>query len=187
MFGNLSNLNAVLISRCASLYVAEGSDERSSGLSGRPLRPKDIGEDDPVRRAAPRPKRRSRGVSQSPPGACVQGRSTVVQGRGTGLDGEADEVPMSSHEIVGIDVAARKLVVIGERLAEYENTAAGRSKLVNALSRSPQPVRVVLEATGMYFLDLACEVAAAGIAVMVVNPKATHHFAEAILQRRKNA
>jgi hypothetical protein len=80
---------------------------------------------------------------------------------------------MSSHEIVGIDVAARKLVVIGERLAlaEYENTAAGRSKLVNALSRSPQPVRVVLEATGIYFLDLACELAAAGIAVMVVNPK----------------
>ena len=111
-----------------------------------------------------------------------------VGGRGTGLDGETDEVPMSSHEIVGIDVAARKLVVIGERLAlaEYENTAAGRSKLVNALSRSPQPVRVVLEATGMYFLDLACELAAAGIAVMVVNPKATHHFAEAILQRRKN-
>jgi len=95
---------------------------------------------------------------------------------------------MSSHEIVGIDVAARKLVVIGERLtlAEYENTAAGRSKLVNALSRSPQPVRVVLEATGIYFLDLACELAAAGIAVMVANPKATHHFAEAILQRRKN-
>jgi transposase len=103
---------------------------------------------------------------------------------------------MSSHEIVGIDVAARKLVVIGERLAlaEYENTAAGRNKLVNALSRSPQPVRVVLEATGMYFLDLACELAAARIAVMVVNPKpapgseqgATHHFAEAILQRRKN-
>jgi transposase len=104
---------------------------------------------------------------------------------------------MSSHEIVGIDVAARKLVVIGERLAlaaEYENTVAGRSQLVKALCRSPRPVRVVLEATGMYFLDLACELAAAGIAVMVVNPKpapgneqgATHHFAEAILQRRKN-
>ena len=89
---------------------------------------------------------------------------------------------------LGIDVAARKLVVIGERLAltEYENTAAGRSKLAKALSQSPRPVRVVLEATGIYFLDLACELAAAGIAVMVVNPKATHHFAEAILQRRKN-
>src|SRR5207247_2501973 len=71
-------------------------------------------------------------------------------------------------------------------LAEYENTAAGRSKLAKALSRSPRPVRVVLEATGIYFPDLACELAAAGIAVMVVNPKATHHFAEAILQRRKN-
>jgi transposase len=93
---------------------------------------------------------------------------------------------MSSYEIVGIDVAARKLVVIGERLAlaaEYENTAAGRSRLVTALRRSQRPVRVVLEATGIYFLDLACELAAA---VMVVNPKATHHFAEAILQRRKN-
>src|ERR1700730_13016415 len=45
----------------------------------------------------------------------------------------------------------------------------------------------------MYLLDLACEVAA-GTALMVVTPKpapgneqgATHHFAEAILQRRKN-
>src|SRR5207247_9505299 len=138
---------------------------------------KDIGEDDPGRRAAPRPRRRSRGVSQSPPGACVQGRSTVVQGRGTGRDGEAEEVPMSSHEIVGIDVADRKLVMIGERvaLAEYENTAAVRGKLVKGLCRNQRPVRVVLEATGIYFLDLACELAAAGIAVMVVNPKATHH------------
>ena len=128
-FRGYQEIDRCLDQRCASLYVAEGSDERSLGRSGRPLRPKDIGEDDPVRRAAPRPRRRSRGVSQSPPGACVQGRSTVVQGRGTGLDGEAEEVPTSSHEIVGIDVAARKLVVIGERLAltEYENTAAGES------------------------------------------------------------
>src|SRR5215813_13582133 len=103
---------------------------------------------------------------------------------------------MSSHEIVGIDVAARKRVVIGERLAlaaEYENTAAVRSRLVTALRRSQRPVRVGMEATGIYFLDLACELAAAGIAVMV-NPKpapgseqgAPHHFAEAILQHRKN-
>jgi len=95
---------------------------------------------------------------------------------------------MSSHEIVGIDVAARKLVAVGETVAlaaAYENTPAGRRALVAALRHSPRPVRVVLEATGIYFLDLACELAAAGIAVMVVNPKATHHFAEAILQRRK--
>jgi transposase len=103
---------------------------------------------------------------------------------------------MSSHEIVGIDVAARKLVVSGERAvvaAVYENTPGGRGRLVNDLRRSPLPVRVVLEAAGIYFLDLACELAA-GVAVMVANPKpapgreqgATHHFAEATLQRRKN-
>src|SRR5215813_8809054 len=43
-------------------------------------------------------------------------------------------------------------------------------RLIKALCRSPLPVRVVLEATGIYFLDLACELVAAGIAVMVVNP-----------------
>jgi len=95
---------------------------------------------------------------------------------------------MSSHEIVGIDVAARKLVASGERAGlavAYDNTLAGRSQLIKDLRRSRRAVRVVLEATGSYFLDLACELVAAGIAVMVVNPKATHHFAEAILQRRK--
>jgi transposase len=96
---------------------------------------------------------------------------------------------MSSHEIVGIDVAARKLVAVGEAVclaAAYDNTAAGRGALVAALRHSQRPVRVVMEATGIYFLDLACELTAAGLAVMVVNPKAAHHFAEAILQRRKN-
>ena len=95
---------------------------------------------------------------------------------------------MSSHQIVGIDVAARQLVAVGEELslaAGYANTPVGRRGLVAALRCSRRPVRVVMEATGVYFLDLACELTAAGIAVMVVNPKAAHHFAEAILQRRK--
>jgi transposase len=96
---------------------------------------------------------------------------------------------MSSHEVVGIDVAAKQLVVSAERLRlapDYANTPADRRVLARALQRSQRPVRVVLEATGIYFLDLACELVAAGIAVMVVNPKAAHHFAEAILQRRKD-
>jgi len=96
---------------------------------------------------------------------------------------------MSTDEMIGIDVAARRLVVAGETLAlqpAYENTPAGRSELVSALQRSKRRVRVVLEATGIYFLDVACALAAASIEVMVVNPKAAHHFAEAILQRRKD-
>jgi transposase len=96
---------------------------------------------------------------------------------------------MSSHEIVGIDIAAKTLTVAGEGVAlrrEYANDTTGRGELVKALRRSKRPVRVVLEATGIYFLDLACALATGGIEVMVVNPRATHHFAEAALQRRKD-
>ena len=95
---------------------------------------------------------------------------------------------MSSPEVIGIDVSAATLAVAGEEIglqAVYENTATGRNALIKALRRGRPRVRAVLEATGIYFLDLACELAAAGIEVMVVNPKAAHHFAEAILQRRK--
>jgi transposase len=70
--------------------------------------------------------------------------------------------------------------------ASFENTPAGRRALIAPLRALGRPVRVVMEATGIYFLDLACELAAAGIAVMVVNPKAAHHFAEALLERRKD-
>jgi transposase len=96
---------------------------------------------------------------------------------------------MSSYEIVGIDVAARTLKAIGEQVrlsSEYKNSVAGRKALVAALARSKRPVRVVLEATGIYFLDVACDLVAAGIEVMVLNPKASHHFAEAMMQRRKD-
>jgi len=96
---------------------------------------------------------------------------------------------MTSHEMIGIDIAARELAVIGERVTlepTYENTPAGRQALVKALRRSKRPVRVVMEATGIYFLDVACDLADAGFEVMVVNPRVAHHFAEAILQRRKD-
>lgn len=94
-----------------------------------------------------------------------------------------------STEIVGIDVAAKKLAVSASGLrlaAEYDNTPAGRGPLIARLRAADRPVRVVLEATGIYFLDLACELAAAQVPVMVINPKAAHHFAEAMLQRRKD-
>jgi len=95
---------------------------------------------------------------------------------------------MSSHEIIGIDVAAKTLAVAGEASAlrpAYDNDAQGHDALVKALRGCQRPVRVVMEATGIYFLDLACALAAAGSEVMVVNPRAAHHFAEAVLQRRK--
>jgi transposase len=96
---------------------------------------------------------------------------------------------MSSYEVVGIDVAARTLKAIGEQVvlaSQYQNSRPGRERLVAALRRSKRPVRVVLEATGIYFLDIACELVTAGLEVMVLNPKASHHFAEAMMQRRKD-
>lgn len=96
---------------------------------------------------------------------------------------------MSNVEVVGIDVAARTLAVCAETLdleRAWENTAAGRKALAQRLAAAKRPVRAVMEATGIYFLDLARALVAAGIEVMVVNPKASHHFAEALLERRKD-
>jgi transposase len=96
---------------------------------------------------------------------------------------------MSNVEVVGIDIAARTLAVCGGTLdleREWENTPAARAALAKRLAAAGRPVRVVMEATGIYFLDLARTLAAAGVAVMVVNPKASHHFAEALLERRKD-
>src|SRR3954452_2890336 len=92
-------------------------------------------------------------------------------------------------EVVGIDVGEWTLAVCAETLdleLEWENTPAGHKALAKRLAASKRPVRVVVEATGIYFLDLARTLAAAGVGVMVVNPKASHHFAEALLERRKD-
>jgi len=47
-------------------------------------------------------------------------------------------------------------------------------------------VRVAMESTGLYGLDLALTLHQAGVAVMVANPRAVRHFAQALLQRSKN-
>ena len=69
----------------------------------------------------------------------------------------------------------------------FANTAAGHKALLRALTRKGRRVRVVLEATGLYGLDLALALSAQeGIAVMVANPRAVRHFAQAMMQRSKN-
>ncbi|PYU15120.1 MAG: IS110 family transposase [Acidobacteria bacterium] len=87
-------------------------------------------------------------------------------------------------------VSAKELVVAveGERRVHcFANTAAGHKALLRALTRKGRRVRVVLEATGLYGLDLALALSAQeGIAVMVANPRAVRHFAQAMMQRSKN-
>ena len=89
----------------------------------------------------------------------------------------------------GLEVSARELVVALEdqRVQRYANTAAGHRKLLEALTRGGRRVRVVLEATGMYGLDVALLLSAAEkVEVMVANPRAVRDFAKAMMQRSKN-
>jgi transposase len=100
---------------------------------------------------------------------------------------------MDKMEACGIEVSAQELVVAlagkkGEvRLRRFANTAAGHGALLQALTREGKRVRVCLEATGLYGLDVALALSAcAAIEVMVANPRAVRHFAQAMMQRSKN-
>lgn len=99
---------------------------------------------------------------------------------------------MDKMEACGLEVSARELLVAlgdqrGEaRLRRFANSTVGHRALVKVLKRFGK-VRVVLEATGLYGLDVALALSAEqGIELMVANPRAVRHFAQAMMQRSKN-
>ena len=92
--------------------------------------------------------------------------------------------------IAGIDVGARELVVAiaGKESVKPRSFTNQHESFVELLRwlREYQVKRVVLEATGVYHLDLALYLHnAKGIELMVLNPRAARHFAEACLTRTK--
>lgn len=100
---------------------------------------------------------------------------------------------MNEFDSCGIEISAAELQVRlrrEERLLgdqPFANTTAGHRELIRYLSGSRRPVRVCLEATGTYGLDIAMALSQApGCEVMVVNPRAMRRFAEALLQRGKS-
>ena len=95
--------------------------------------------------------------------------------------------------LCGIDVSARELVVAlrsaGQDLPQesFPNTAAGHRSLLAWLRRYGPRVRMSLEATGVYSLDLALFLApSAGVELAVVNPKLIRRFAESLDERSKD-
>lgn len=90
----------------------------------------------------------------------------------------------------GIDVGAEELVLVIRKNGKFfnpqsfANTSAGHARLVKKLTKL-STIRVCLEATGIYHFDLAIALHDAGIALMVVNPKASHHFAKVLMKNSK--
>jgi transposase len=100
------------------------------------------------------------------------------------------KVSVSSDAMVfsGIDVSAAMLAVAvqredGEGLdrREFANSAAGHRQLIAWLGKRGSRVRVSLEATGIYSLDVALALdEAEGIEVAVLNPKLANQFAKTL-------
>jgi transposase len=94
----------------------------------------------------------------------------------------------------GIDVSAKTLAVSvlqqdqPLRQRELANTAGGHKALIAWLRKAKATVRVSLEATGVYSLDLALALdAAEGIELSVLNPRRVHQFAQTLRRSKTDA
>src|SRR5260370_25832086 len=89
----------------------------------------------------------------------------------------------------GIEISSKVLVIdlSGKPPCEFPNTPAGHESLIRWLQRAGSEIRVCMEATGLYGLDLALALHAAGIAFMIVYPRSARNFARAVMQRNKTA
>jgi transposase len=91
--------------------------------------------------------------------------------------------PVRHHRVVGIDVSKERLDVCslpgGEVFCVANDQAGIDTLLARLLLEGARPELVVLEATGRYERPAAAAIAAAEIAVAVVNPRQTRDFAKA--------
>ncbi|MGB8259441.1 MAG: IS110 family transposase [Terracidiphilus sp.] len=101
--------------------------------------------------------------------------------------------PRQARVFCGIDVSQETLavaVIEADRpmeQREFSNTASGHKALVAWLGKRKALVRVSLEATGIYSLDLALALdAAEGVELAVLNPKRVHDFAQSMGRRSKS-
>lgn len=97
---------------------------------------------------------------------------------------------------VGIDIAAYKADVylssefhIKERAFQITQNEEGFKALLARLSAThvrPSACRVLLEATGNYWIDLATKLDEAGYLIRVVNPRRAHQFMGSLTSRGKS-
>lgn len=83
---------------------------------------------------------------------------------------------------VGIDIAAKTCDVVfrkngkASKVEQFKQTPQEHAKVIQRL-QALSPSLIVMEATGVYYLDLAVALVQAGLPVAVINPKSFHHFA----------
>ncbi|MFJ4352714.1 transposase, partial [Pseudomonas sp. NPDC089428] len=91
---------------------------------------------------------------------------------------------------VGLDIGSRTSIAgvrkDGRPAGQWDiaQTPAGRKAAVKKLL-ALKPKAIVMEATGIYYLDLAIELHAADLPVSVINPKSFHNFAKLMLVNSK--
>lgn len=84
--------------------------------------------------------------------------------------------------VSGIDIAAKTFDLVTRhdgrdaKVEQFKQTPQGHASAVKKL-RKLKPSLIVMEATGIYYLDLAIALAEAGLPVAVINPKSFKHFA----------
>src|SRR5690606_38011192 len=92
--------------------------------------------------------------------------------------------------VVGIDIAARTFdwVVrqngVSSNAKQFKQSPEGHAQAVQQLKRL-KPCLIVMEATGIYYLDLAMALVQADLPVAVINPKSFRHFAALTLTGSK--
>ena len=98
---------------------------------------------------------------------------------------------MSIENVAGIDVACKTLELVVRKRGKnlkvrtFKNEPEGHAALVKSLKKH-KVTHVCLEATGSYHLDIAVAISDQdGIEVIVLNPRASKHFAEALMTRCK--
>jgi len=99
----------------------------------------------------------------------------------------------ASHSEVGIDVSKGWLDVshqragTGVKSGRFDNEAQGHRSLIRWLRKASRgtSVRIIVEATGTYHLDVSQALHEAGMAVMVINPRVARNFSQTLMQRTR--
>lgn len=93
---------------------------------------------------------------------------------------------------IGIDVSSKELSVVmsmdgkHRKVQLFENQAEDHQRLIAGIKKLSGETIVCMEATGIHHFDLAVTLSRVeSIKVMVINPKAAHNFAKALMQRSK--